>query len=574
MPFQYTPYRNRYVGSITDLMGRGRDAEAQALITAANAQAQAAQVSGQAWGGALQGIGNTIAAIPGQMQAAEDREYLTAQRERVAEAQGREDLERANKDRLSAIFANQVSGVTPSRVGGIPGMEYTTPPLEAQGGVEPAEPVLPSRQLGPAKHPYQVKQDGAWLFDIEGFHRAAAEAGPGVLEQAGPFIKQMSSMNDWRKGVIESGKSEARETASFLSALPDDALLRSAPAAIRMFEGVLDQDVLDALTGLVEQGDAVGLRKALNAFTGTPSQRMAVRPGERIVDFSTGDVTEGPPAAPTPLTEGALNRLEYERERAAGNTTASYNRWLTEEKTLDKPPTIPARPTEGELNRLEYERERSAGNTTASYNRWLTEEKTLPKVVEPDVRSQLVTNDQGVIDVAASMTALGLDPAPHEDKLWDRADMTTTGVGSAFVRAFGPTTGLGEESMANMTAIDLVREMATRSLAENPRLAVAERAAIREGIDIDTGIWESPDKVRVKFRELETVLRRALDRKNELDDIGVILQTIDILGVPAETNRWGRTGDVEMLAPDGVELITVPPGEVEHYESRGATRVQ
>jgi hypothetical protein len=81
MPFQYTPYRNRYVGSITDLMGRGRDAEAQALITAANAQAQAAQVSGQAWGGALQGIGNTIAAIPGQMQEAEDRELALEDRD-------------------------------------------------------------------------------------------------------------------------------------------------------------------------------------------------------------------------------------------------------------------------------------------------------------------------------------------------------------------------------------------------------------------------------------------------------------------------------------------------------------
>ena len=61
MPFQYRPYRNQYVGSITDLMGRGRDAEAQALIDSANAQAQAAQVSGQAWGGAVQGIGNTVA---------------------------------------------------------------------------------------------------------------------------------------------------------------------------------------------------------------------------------------------------------------------------------------------------------------------------------------------------------------------------------------------------------------------------------------------------------------------------------------------------------------------------------
>ena len=67
MAFRYTPAENRYVGSITDLMGRGNEAEAQALIKVANAQAQAAQASGQAWGGAVQGIGDTIAAIPGQM---------------------------------------------------------------------------------------------------------------------------------------------------------------------------------------------------------------------------------------------------------------------------------------------------------------------------------------------------------------------------------------------------------------------------------------------------------------------------------------------------------------------------
>jgi len=82
MPFQYRPYRNQHVGSITDLMGRGRDAEAQALIDSANAQAQAARVSGQAWGGAVQSIGNTIAAIPGQMQAQQDRDRVMEQRER------------------------------------------------------------------------------------------------------------------------------------------------------------------------------------------------------------------------------------------------------------------------------------------------------------------------------------------------------------------------------------------------------------------------------------------------------------------------------------------------------------
>jgi hypothetical protein len=230
--------------------------------------------------------------------------------------------------------------------------------------------------------------------------------------------------------------------------------------------------------------------------------------------------------------------LEHRRAVEEGRTTASYNRWLAEEKRL---PAEPPRPTEGERNRLEHRRAVEEGRTTASYNRWLTEQRTLPESPDTTPPVPLITDDQGVVDVPASMTGLGLTPAPHEDKLWDRADMTTTGLGSIPVRLLGPVTGAGEQSMANMSAIDIVKEMATRSLAENPRLAVAERRAIRESIDIGTGILESPDKVRIKFRELETVLRRALQRKELIDDIGAILQTIDILGVPAETDWWGRT---------------------------------
>ncbi len=40
-PFKYTPNQNRYVGSIADLMGRGNEAEARALIASANARVPA-----------------------------------------------------------------------------------------------------------------------------------------------------------------------------------------------------------------------------------------------------------------------------------------------------------------------------------------------------------------------------------------------------------------------------------------------------------------------------------------------------------------------------------------------------
>ena len=90
MPFQYTPYRNQYVGDIADLMGRGRDAEAQALITAANAQAQAAQISGQAWGGAVQGIGNTVSQAITDWNSPEARRQRELEKAREIFARGSE----------------------------------------------------------------------------------------------------------------------------------------------------------------------------------------------------------------------------------------------------------------------------------------------------------------------------------------------------------------------------------------------------------------------------------------------------------------------------------------------------
>jgi len=525
MPFQYRPYRNQYVGSITDLMGRGRDAEAQALIDSANAQAQAAQVSGQAWGGAVQGIGNTIAAIPGQMQAAEDREYLMGQRERAAERQAREDRELLNQDQASALAASWISGVTPSRLGGIPGMEYLTPPSEAQvdppladtvgfrpthgriGGAEPDKPVLPSRQLGPAQHPHQVKQDGAWLFDIEGFHRAAAEAGPGVLEQAGPFIDQMSRLNDWRKGVIESGKAEARETAIFLSGLNnDDELLRAVPAAIGMFEGVLDPLVLDSLTGLVEQGDAVGIRSALNAFTGTPSQRMALRPGDEIHDFSTGEVTKGPPAAPTPLTGDALDRAEYQRQFEAGLTTDSYPRWLAKQKRL--PPS---------------QERRLVPVYDSAGNRVYGEPRAGDPVVEPTGRpltsgdaNRISELDTSLDDIAVLGSTLFPD-AIGADVETEATTGTLAAAGAALPNWITEVFGVGADAKGRQAVIDRVKQVIGKALEGG----VLRKEDEYKYTKILPTIQDTPSVAKVKLDGLRDALTLRRERLLEsLDDAG------------------------------------------------------
>lgn len=61
MAFEYTPYRNPYIGTIADLMARGKDAKAKALIDVASAQARAAEAKGQIYGNAISNIGQGIA---------------------------------------------------------------------------------------------------------------------------------------------------------------------------------------------------------------------------------------------------------------------------------------------------------------------------------------------------------------------------------------------------------------------------------------------------------------------------------------------------------------------------------
>jgi hypothetical protein len=57
-PFEYKPFVNPYIGSISELMGKGDEAKAQALLRIGEIQAREAEQRGQAWGNAIQGIGN------------------------------------------------------------------------------------------------------------------------------------------------------------------------------------------------------------------------------------------------------------------------------------------------------------------------------------------------------------------------------------------------------------------------------------------------------------------------------------------------------------------------------------
>jgi hypothetical protein len=466
MPFQYTPHQNPYVGSIADLMGRGRDAEAQALITAANAQAQAAQASGQAWGGAIQGIGNTIAAIPGQIQAGqdrelalEDRELLRRQREGSINYTAARTRDLASQDqrrignearaaeqdiRISAVMANPDRTTADFvRIMGAPaGLTFAAGLHKLED--ESAELLSPSDR---SEH-------------LRGIARAMALLSPALQAEYWPATRARLLADD-RLGLTDSDIPEQPNQA-FLDGIRNYDAEPTAPVA----PGAPWTGTLDGEPTVFERGPD-GLMRPIGGGIGPPQ------------------------SAPSSLTEDERHRAEY--------------------AALDAQGLIP----EG-----------------VTFPRWLANEKKVPEAVEPDVA--LTTDESGYVDVPASLSAFGVYSVPEEDKLWNRADKYTTGVLSIPTRVFGALTGLGEESQGNMLAIDMVRHIVARALAENPRLADRERVAIEKSINLNTGAWISPDTVGVSILELDTLLRRTLDRRyrGNIDDIGAILQAIDVLGAP------------------------------------------
>lgn len=473
MPFQYTPYRNRYVGSITDLMGRGRDAEAQALITAANAQAQAAQTSGQAWGGALQGIGNTIAAIPGQMQAQQDRELALEDRELLRrQREGSIALTDARTASMAAEDQRRITAAAQADERDIELKKVLANPKRTK------EDFI--RVLGP--------QDG--ITFAAGFYKLVDDS----VELLSPSDRSEHLRGIARSMDILSPALQAEYWPVTRARLLDDKRLGLRPEDIpeqpnqAFLDGIRNYDVEPTATvapGAPWTGTLDGVP---TVFERGPDGRMQPVGGGI-----------GPPlSAPSSLTEDERNRAEYAALEAQG--------------------LIP----EG-----------------MTFPRWLANEKKVPEVVEPAIA--LTTDESGYVDVPASLAAFDVYAVPEEDKLWNRADKYTTGVLSIPTRVFGALTGLGEESQGNMLAIDMVRHIVTRALAENPRLADRERVAIEKSINLNTGAWISPDTVGVSIIELDTLLRRTLDRRyrGNIDDIGAILQAIDVLGAPGKQDSSG-----------------------------------
>lgn len=113
MPYRYDTPRNDYALSIAELMARRGDIAAQQALATSAAQARAAETRGQIWGNAVQSIGQTVGAIPQQMQqqkdAAQDREARGLQMEAARGQLADQQRQREDRSTLQSAMSSRMA---------------------------------------------------------------------------------------------------------------------------------------------------------------------------------------------------------------------------------------------------------------------------------------------------------------------------------------------------------------------------------------------------------------------------------------------------------------------------------
>ena len=122
---------------------------------------------------------------------------------------------------------------------------------------------------------------------------------------------------------------------------------------------------------------------------------------------------------------------------------------------------------------------------------------------------------------------------------------------------------MGADAKGRQAVIDRVKQVIGKALEGG----VLRKEDEYKYTKILPTIQDTPQVAKVKLDGLRDALTLRRERLLEgLDDAGYNVSEFYARGLPA--------GGIQMLAPDGVELLTVAPGDVGWYESRGATRVR
>jgi len=319
MAFEYTPYRNPYIGTIADLMARGEDAKAKALIDVASAQARAAEAKGQIYGNAISSIGQQIGNIPAQMQANKEQAFKAEQQARMVREQQREDAAESMFNTINST-PNEMS----SRFVDAPSAPATLASrnmiLNNDGTMglrnNPSTPAtLASRQMVPTiTNPFKELSirgvDGLNKWDIGKASQYFASSNLGVQGQK--YLGFMRDQNDDMEKHHASAMDLVRKSAArALQAGSFDMMLGSTNALLNQLAdnkviGREDlsafQQQLDGLSALPQGQKNAALRGLLRNISGQERNIGTAAAGASIIDLDTQEVLGQSPRPDAPVT--------------------------------------------------------------------------------------------------------------------------------------------------------------------------------------------------------------------------------------------------------------------------------
>jgi hypothetical protein len=342
MAFNFQAYRNPYVSTIAELLSRGEDAKAKALVDVANAQARAAEARGQAYGGAIENVGKIAS------KALTD--YTTAKQNapiRAAEAELRQQaLETGRDARLlqkGQAFLSSAMADAPDpnyeRDAATGMSRYAGPPSPTYPGLYKTGP-LGSKLLDPTAA-RQLLVDNGFAGNVEALMpivnnqnaRTSAMVASKLKargEYAEDALQMMQAGSPWEQAVgfaghsgVENGLFSEKElsdlTASGVNLPPEQqkAILLNVMkqgGAQTTFEGPGQNQFLNGIatggnTGAKPLTDAEQLSAAYAATSPTPAQQALMEGDARRATNTRAPVADrvvtvaGPDGRPMQVTK-------------------------------------------------------------------------------------------------------------------------------------------------------------------------------------------------------------------------------------------------------------------------------
>ena len=348
-PFRYDPFVDPYVGTISDLMGKGDEAKARALLAIGEIQARAAEQRGQAWGGSVESLGNI--ASKGLTDWATEREQAPIRaheaERRSREAANWEDEDAAKREYNKILTAPNQQGIAMQTVAGAPAELDSRslvigpdgqPIVDATGKLvyrdQPGAPAeLTSRQGVPTiTNPYQQLSVGGVrglnLYDEAAMRAQFAQAGVSP-ERAEAYVAKAIASNDRMKAHHKDAVAMAKQHAGDINSFSDAELIPAFETHLRQYEdnGVFSyQDLsamrqrFDRIKALPPQQQTVAMRQMLRSLSGEKPELVAVGAGGLVIDTLTGELKG---VGSTPVTPSrSMSRVDLQLAAAAGDPTA------------------------------------------------------------------------------------------------------------------------------------------------------------------------------------------------------------------------------------------------------------